>query len=379
MNVLYVTDGLIAGGKERQLVELLKGLSGREEVRAELVVLSDRIHYSDVTRAGATIHILRRGVAQDPTVLFRLLRICRKFRPDVIHSWESMSSVYSLPIAKLLGVSFVNGMIRNAPPHIERFGKTWRRARLTFPFSDVIVANSLAGLRAFRPPAHKSVCIYNGFDLGRTGQVAGRGAVRTRLNIQTRFVVGMVGAFGPRKDYETYFRVASRVLRKRRDVTFLGVGEGTGIHVYQNKIPLEDADRVKLFADQTDVESIVNILDVGFLAAPAEGISNAIMEYMAFSKPVVATNNGGNPEIVVHKETGFLVEPSDIEGMIAGIESLLEDGHLAGRMGSAGKERLAREFSLEKMVDRHVELYARCISKQTDARRAEGKGTRSRR
>ena len=86
------------------------------------------------------------------------------------------------------------------------------------------------------------------------------------------------------------------------------------------------------------------------------------MEYMALAKPVVATNGGGTSEIVNNNKTGFLVKPKQVGDLAKKIEFLLNNNGIAKKMGSAGKEKLLREFSLEKMTDRMIALYQDCIS-----------------
>ncbi|MCP5104676.1 MAG: glycosyltransferase family 4 protein, partial [bacterium] len=112
---------------------------------------------------------------------------------------------------------------------------------------------------------------------------------------------------------------------------------------------------------QDDVESIVNLFNVGVLACNtnghAEGMPNSIMEYMALGKPVVATDSGGNRELVVHDETGFIVKPFDAAELTARLLYLLDHPDRANQMGMRGKKRIEEKFSLERMVKGYVSLY----------------------
>jgi glycosyltransferase involved in cell wall biosynthesis len=362
MRILFVIDRLGYGGKERQLIELLKGLKRRENIQFRSVILSDNIYYSYVRELESKIDVLKRKIPHDPRILIKLYKICKEFQPDIIHSWESMCSVYAVPVAKILGVKFINGMIRNAHSKLKPFGSAWIRARLTFPWSDVILANSYAGLKSFNVPSHKGYCIHNGFDLRRLKKLENGELIRKKFQIHTPKVVGMVARFHARKDFETFVLSAKQILQKRKDVTFLAIGDGRTLRKCMNLVNGEFHDNIKFLGRQKDVESIVNILDVGVLASYAEGISNSIMEYMSLVKPVVATNHGGTSEIVVDNATGFLIGPKNVEEMARKIEFLLDNEVAAKAMGNAGKERLLKEFGLEKMTDRYVELYHKCIA-----------------
>jgi len=361
MKILYIIDSLAMGGKERQLVELLKGLSTRTDIISQVVILSDNIHYSYVRDLNVKIILLKRRIKHDPKIFFQLYNICMKFQPDVVHSWEPMCTCYAIPVVKVLGIKFVNGIIRNAPSKLKRFGRAWFRIKLTFPFSDIILSNSYAGLNSYGVPRQKRHCIYNGFDLARTRNLTDEETIRNRFEIQTENVVGMVARFHIKKDYKTFLFSAAHVLEKRNNVTFLAVGDGNDLEECKNLIKPRFRQRIKFLGRQGNVESIINILDVGVLLTDpdfhGEGISNSIMEYMALAKPAVATNDGGTGEIVDNEKTGFLVEPKNEEAVVRKIDFLLDNRKIARDMGNAGKQRLQKEFSLEKITDKYIKLY----------------------
>jgi len=360
LRILHLIDTLKAGGKERQLIELLKGLSKRERIEARLVILSDSIDYSYVRRLNLGIYFLKRRMKRDPLLFLQLFTICRQFQPDILHSWESMCSLYALPIAKILRIPFISGIVRDAPSKIRFLGKTWRRTRLTFPFSRIVLANSLAGLKSYHVPRNKGCCIYNGFDFSRTENLIDKEFIRRKYGIQTPKVVGMVARFHPRKDYATFISAALQILERHRDVTFLAIGAGNNLPTCKEMVPVRYRNNIKFLGEQKDVESIVNVFDVGVLASYADGISNAIMEYMALEKPVVATDHGGTREIVVHNKTGFLVAPKNPGQLSAKIAFLLNNRETAMEMGRRGYVRLRDEFGLEKMTDQYIGLYRVC-------------------
>lgn len=357
MKILFLIDTLYFGGKERQLVEVLKGLQAHGDIEAQLVVLSDKVYYSYVEDLGVKIHLIPRRSKKDISVVFKLMKICRQFQPDILHSWESMCSVYATPVAKLLGVTFVNGIIRNAPMHIRPFGKLWLRTKLTFPFSDVIVANSAAGLQAYGVSSDRGRFVHNGFDMNRVKKLQNPEVVRKRLCIKTKRTVGMVGKFNHKKDYKTYLTAAQRIVEQHPDVTFLAVGDGEFFDRSRAGIPEGLRERIIFTGKQKDVESVVNIFDIAVLATYTEGISNAIMEYMALAKPVVATDGGGTSELVLHEKTGFLVRRSDVDDLCEKIVYLLAHPQEAAGMGQRGRERILKEFNLKKMINSYISLY----------------------
>lgn len=361
MKILFLTDTLQAGGRERQLVELLHGLEKKNSIESQLVIFSKNIYYSYIENLNIKIHYLERRTKRDPAIFAKFYRIVKNFQPDLIHSWESMCSIYTIPAVRLLDLKVINSIIRNAPSKLPVFKKGWIRSKIIFPFSDVILSNSLAGLRSYNVPQSKACCIYNGFDFSRLKNLHDSNEIRRRFNITTPKVVGMVGRFCDKKDYETFILSALRILKQRNDVTFLTIGDGPTLERCRSMVELKFQDKIKFLGKQANIESLINVFDIGVLATYTEGLSNAIMEYMALTKPVVATDGGGTKELVVDRKTGFLVKPSNVEDMVEKIEYLLNNPEIATSMGNAGKERIIREFSLEKMTNSIVQLYQECL------------------
>lgn len=357
MKILHLIDSLASGGKERQLVELLKGLSIHKDIVCELAIMSHNIHYIAINNLNMKTHCLIRKNKKDLRILIQLYNICKEFEPDIIHTWESMASIYAVPIAKILGIKFINGMIRDAPSKLNLFGKAWIRSKLTFPFSDVIVANSYAGLNSYRVTSKKGACIHNGFDSHRIKDLQDKDIVKAQLNVNSERVVGMVASFSRKKDYETYISAAQMILENHNDVTFLAIGDGENLSKCKKLVRPRFQSKVKFLGKQNNVESLISIFDIGVLATYSEGISNSIIEYMALGKPVVASDSRGTKELVLDGTTGFLVSPGDVKHMCIKIIRLLENTDLAIKMGHAGKDRISTFFNLDKMTTSYIDLY----------------------
>ena len=359
IKILHFIEDLRAGGKERQLVEILKGFSNYKKISCDSALMSNNIHYDEVNKLGINIHLLIRKIKKDPLIFIKLYNLCKEFKPDIIHSWGSMPSVYAVPVAKMLGIKLINGMIRGATP-LKLFKKEYIHSKITFPFSDVVVANSYAGLKAYNVPVKKKIYIYSGFDFKRLKRLRDKGFVKQTYKITTEQVVGMVATFSDKKDYETYFRAAEKILKKRNNVTFLAVGDGETLENLRKSIRPQFSRKIRFLGKQNDVESIVNVFDVGVLATNNkihEGISNSIMEYMALSKPVVATRGGGTNELIEEWVTGFMVPSGDYNKLSHWIEHLLTNKQLAEQMGKAGKKRLKDYFSMKNMIESYIALY----------------------
>lgn len=355
MKIIHITNNLRSGGMERQLVELLSGLIKTESINVELVLLSEEVHYSKFYDLNIPVYHVHRRYRKDPSVFWRLYRLFKETKPDIIHVWESMNAVYALPGSCLLGIPFVNGMIRSAPENLDF--NNLIRARCTFWFSRKVISNSLAGLNTYNVKDAKAVCIYNGFDFGRVKDVEDPELVRAKLGLSAELVIGMVATFSEKKDHRTIILAAHSILRLRNDVTFVFVGDGPTLDDCKHMIEERFRYKIRFLGRRMDVESIVNIFDIGVLSTYTEGISNSIMEYMAFEKPVVATDGGGTAELVKDKKTGFLVKTQDPQDMANKIMLLVDDKDLRIAMGKAGRRELEKKFDFRLMIDNYISLY----------------------
>lgn len=382
MRILHITESLGQGGKERQLVELLRGLFVHRDIESFVAVTDEEEDHYEVNREHAHIIQLSRRGKIDLRLFQSLYELVSELKIDVIHSWSSMCSIYAAPVAKLCGAAFVNGFVRDAPPHVTLWNKSYLRGKLTIPFSDVVVANSRAGLAAYHIPEHKRLCIYNGFNPERVLNLRDETELRSILGIVTPYIVGMVANFTPRKDYATFVEMASRICKLRDDVTFLGVGTGETLRQVRDSVPPEHSPRIKFLGPRKDIESVINLFTVGVLATNSrlhgEGISNAITECMALGKPIVATNGGGTPELVLGGQTGLLVPSRDAEVLTNRVLELLDNRGLARKLGMEGRRRIETSFSLDAMTNAYLSLYRRVADRKARATLNEEAIARSR-
>ena len=197
MKILFTIDSFGSGGKERRLTELMKMLKLNRDIQFELVIMDNNVHYKEVLDLDIKIHYIVRKIKKDPFIFYAFYTICRTFQPDIVHCWDSMTAIYAIPACKFLGIKLFNGMVVNAPHNLNIFSKNGMRARLTFPFSDAIIGNSWAGLTAYKAPTGKRFCIYNGFNFNRINNLAKDDIIRSQLNINTQYIIGMVVSIAP--------------------------------------------------------------------------------------------------------------------------------------------------------------------------------------
>jgi len=365
MKILFFIERLGAGGKERQLIELLKGIIKHNNIQINVIVFEKRIEYHKFYELKINHYLLSRNYFNS---IFHLIRICRNIKPDIIHSWGKICTFCSIPASNLLNIKLIDGSIRYAAP-VKFVLNKWIMSEINFLFSNFVVANSYAGLKTINRKSNKKFSvIYNGFDIiNRMKNLKSVEYIRKQFDINTKYVIGMVARFVSAKDYNTFIEAANLILSKRTDVTFLCVGNGDKLEQIIKKVPFENRRFIKFPGKQTYVVSIIRIFDIGILACNtnghAEGISNSIMEYMAMRKPVIATDSGGNKEIVIDNQTGFIIPPFKPNILANKINVLLSDPKLRNRMGKAGRKRIEAEFSITKMTNSFISLYKHLLNR----------------
>jgi glycosyltransferase involved in cell wall biosynthesis len=354
LKILFFIESLRSGGKERRLVELLKYLNSTSDYEILLVLTRKEVDYSEVFELGFNIKFIeRRFLKKDPKLFYSFYKTVKNFKPDILHVWGNMVALYALPTKLLLGLPLINNQITDA---FEFVPGGILSHKITFRFSDLIIANSKAGLKAYNSPPKKSRVIYNGFNFERIKNIKPSGEIRQKLNIKTRHVIGMAASFSELKDYETYIKAANKMLSENEDCTFLCMGKGDDSK-YRELVGSDWKENIKFLGLQSDVESVMNCCDIGVLSTYTEGLSNSILEFMAIGKPIVATRGGGTEELVLDNQTGFLVNAKSPDEMAEKIKSLLADPQKAQEMGEKGKERIMSNFTISKMAEQFVKVY----------------------
>jgi len=359
MKILFVIDSLRAGGKERRLVQLLKGLNKKNEFKAELIILNKNVHYKEVFNLNIPIQYFKRSILQDIKLISRFNKICNNFKPDIVHCWDNIAAMQFAPICKWYGIKFVNSMITSAPK-TKKLSKRYFSNVVSYPFSDVILSNSQASLDNLFVPLKKQKVIHNGYDFFRLSNIKPASVIREKYNIKNTFVIGMVASFSNFKDYDTFIQAALILNKKYDNISFVAVGDGINREKSEKTTTKSISDNFIFTGRIIDVESMVNIFNIGVLLTDInieEGLSNSIMEYMALGKPVIATKGGGTSELVIDNETAFLIEPKNPEQVIEKIDYLISNPKIAKKMGQKGKEIIKKHFTLDKMVDKMYELY----------------------
>jgi glycosyltransferase involved in cell wall biosynthesis len=174
--------------------------------------------------------------------------------------------------------------------------------------------------------------------------------------------IGITANLRPVKDLDVFIRAAGELAARHPHVSFHIAGEGELRPVLEKLIAdLRLTDRIFLPGTIDDVPGFLSELDIAVLCSKSEGMSNAILEYMAAGKAIVATAVGGNVQLLEHERTGLLVPAGDPHALAEAIRRLLDDPALAIRLAQAARQRVEDRYSREAMVRRFEDFYERLL------------------
>ncbi len=363
--VAHVIYRLDIGGLENGLVNLINHIP-EDRYRHAVVCLTG---YSDfrlrIRRKNVEIIDVGKRAGQDMGMHLRLWRIFRSLKPDIVHT-RNLSTLEAAVPAAISGVRVrIHGEHGRDIGDLDGSNKKYQFLRRAYsPFVNHYIALS-RDLESYLEnkigvAAGKITQIYNGVD---TTKFYPSSAERTDCSFTKpgQIVIGTVGRMQAVKDQLTLARAFIRLLdiapQFRAVARLLIVGDGP---LRSESLALLEsagcADLAWLPGAREDVPELMRMMNIFVLPSLAEGISNTILEAMSSGLPVIATNVGGNPELV-SDSTGMLIPPGDPEAMARSMLTYLADPGLAARHSAAAKREIEARFSMEAMVGAYMRVY----------------------
>ncbi len=360
LKILYVdTDREWRGGQE-QLFSLILGMGARQH-HVWLAAPSDSPLSRKAQQLGIATYCFAQRSELSPSAFFQLWSILRKQDFDIIHLNTPRPLVLGGLASKLCGIP-----LRVCSRRVN-FPLNSPLSRLKYNWLQESVVTVSVSIR--RTLIEGGVCpelikmIYEGVDLDwvDSQQVPAPDPVNRGL------VVGTVAHLSPEKGHRTLLEAAARVLSRFPDVHFILVGEGELMSTLKARVKELDIEKKVTFTGfRSDSEALMKHFDIFCLPSISEGLSSAILVAMASSLPVVATQVGGIPELVVAGETGILVPPGDIAQLADGLCKVIESPQLQEKMGCAGRQRIEEQFTLERKLKETEKLYLSMLASVSD-------------
>jgi glycosyltransferase involved in cell wall biosynthesis len=357
VEVVHLVSSLNVGGQEMVILSLVSAMD-RARFRSRVICLHDRGPLAPRVEAmGIPVEVIGgEGVGMIATAR-RLARRLRELRPDVLHTHNpSPHQVGALarrlaPVPVLIHTKHGRNVFR-------RPFEQWAE-RVAGRWSDLVVPVSRDAAEVARDddrvPAGRIRVIHNGVTLGAAPTRPRAGATGTRAV--------HVARLNRIKDQGTLLAAARLVADQRPDFRLDIVGDGPlGDALRAQAAALGLTDMVTFHGMQADVQPFLAAADLFVLSSVSEGIAITLLEAMGAGLPVVATDVGGNREVVVPGVTGTLVPPRDPAAMADAIVAMLDDPAGAAALGRAGRARVEDEFNLARTVAAYESAYLELLA-----------------
>ncbi len=367
IKVLWLIKGLSPGGAEKLLSMSVPYLN-RDVFDYQVAYFIKDLGYlvPEFERQGIPISCLNTDRAYDFRVIFKLYRLLREQKIDILHIHSPYPGIVSRPAAVLAGVKAIMSTEHEL---FEKYHPLTRMGSiLTYPFNKVTiavssaVANSVLRSKTIRPKTLR--VIHNGVNMDyfeniQTDPVL----IKQLLGIDRKsLVVGNVAHIrGPQKGHKYRIESVRLALARDPDVTFVCVGaeqqKGALVELKELARRLGIRDRVIFTGLRHDVPQLLTAFDIFVLPSLSEGFGIVLLEAMCSEKPIVATRVGGILEVIDDGVNGFLVPPANPESLAQRILELLRDETLRKKMGQNGRQKVRDSFSIEHMVKTVEQVY----------------------
>lgn len=370
MRICFLSTSMGMGGADSQLLSAARVMlaRGHDVIIVSLTPLGPMGEQARGLGIRTESLEMPRGLP-DPRGLLRLARLVRAWRPDVVHSHMVHANLLARALRLIAPVPALVSTIHN----IYEGGRLRMAAyRLTNGMVDhMTIVSQAAADRFIRDrivPARLLTVVPNGVDTEQIRNVppGTRPSLRRTLGVEDRFVWLAVGRFEVAKDYPNMLRAFARVRERQPRAVLLLVGRGSlqeETEALVRELGLGEA--VRFLGVRADVPLVMSAADGYVMSSAWEGMPMVLLEAAAAGLPIVATTVGGNHEVVLNEESGFLVPPRDHEALgaaMARLGELPEDRRL--EMGRRGQQHIRSHYGLDRVAERWVEIYRHVLARR---------------
>lgn len=368
INVMHVVLGLVLGGLERLVVEISLRMD-KELFNVEVCCLDDYGFFADsLIKQGINVTVVQKNQKHyDPFYPFTLRKFLREKKVHVLHMH---SGVYFL--ASQAG-ALARTPVKIYTDHgrlLEDSRQFAYEDRFASLFVDQIVAVSkelekqlveVIGL-----PAKKTMTIINGIN---TDEFVPREKSKSLLEEfglkEDQKVIGTVGRLDGIKDQASMIRSFEIVRQKIPGSVLMLVGDGPLEGELREQVRQSGlGDSVIFTGCRSDVQSILNLMDLFVLTSLSEGTPISLLEAMASGVVSVVTDVGGNPSIIDNGVDGLIVKPGNIPQIADGMIELLSNAEKSQIIREKALYKVRKKYSIDRMVDSYTELYQKLLRKK---------------
>ena len=369
-NILWLIDGLGMGGAERLMIPYLCQLD-KSQFRSRVCVLQERDGNpmaDQIRQLGVPVDLLLMPHLRNLDNIPRLLRYLRQHQIDLVHTQLEFANIMGTLAARLEQIPTLCTL--HTFEDIDQSAKTTRRVRLMWQvlrrFSQRIIAVSEEirqyHIRQAYFDPDKIITLYNGINLSRFRQLPG--STRDDLGIPSDAPLLLtVAVLRQPKGIQYMIEAMLAILTAVPDTRYVIVGDGEYAQPLQQLAQQQKvSDRIIFTGIRHDVPQLLAASDLFVLPTLLDALPTVLIEALAAGKPIVASDVGGVPEIVVHGRNGLLVPPAQPDELAQACLQLLLNGEMRAAMGCVGQEVAAQRFDIRNQVKRLGDIYLEILA-----------------
>jgi glycosyltransferase involved in cell wall biosynthesis len=368
IKICYVIGQLDKGGAERQLYELLK-VTNRKKFDPTVISFSQGGFWKkEIQRLNIDVIEIYRGKKYEFKRLLKLIKLINSLKPDIVHTYLFSANSYGRIAAIIARIPIIITSERSTPDI--NSGRTLIQIyidKYLSCFSQGIICNSYKAsdilIRKYSFDSQKVYVVHNGIDV----TTFLKNKYFDNHKISNCKVIGTVGSLFPLKNHRLFLDMAKIILENYSsdNLKFMIIGGGglrAELESYAQYLGI--TSKVVFTGERTDVHILLKSFDIFVMTSLYEGLSNAIMEAMLSNLPVVATDVGGNRELISDGETGFICPSNNANVLADKVLILINDEKKSKLMGEKGKKKIINNFSIEKMWINTEQIYLKFLKQK---------------
>jgi len=368
IRIMHIVFSLGMGGLENLVLNLLKSLDTSRYTPFICSLTDGGQLTKEFSKCGIKVFSMGKKSGVDYALHFRLAKLLRQQKIDLVHTHNNAPFYYGTIAAKIARIPVI---IHTEHRESDRRGKKIvLMSKLLSRGINTIVAdcqNVVDFLCNVRGISNAKIrIIFNGIDINKYTNSLDVLKKKQELGIdKDSLIIGNVARLVPMKDHMNLLEAFHSINKSLPNTKLVIVGDGKLRKDLEKRAEELNLDGSVIFLGiRTDIPEILNVFDVFVLSSESEGLSLSLLEAMAASKPVVATNVGGNSEVIDDGATGLLVPPKNSKGLADALIKILSNKELSNSIGIAGQRKVKERFSLEFMTKEYEELYEHWLEKR---------------
>jgi L-malate glycosyltransferase len=365
LRVCHIISGDLWAGAEGMTYHLLKGLRAYRNLHLSAVVLNNGKPSKEIKKLGIKTHILDEKKLSFLQILWAVRKILLKNPPHIIHSHRYKENILAyvssrfIPSIKLISTQHGMPEIHEGKRNVKHFLISRSNFFMLSHYFHQVVGVSQdiqkAFIKQYGFKEENVSYIHNGMEI--------TGILPKRAN-KMEFTIGSSGRLFPIKDYPLMVEIAKIVAKKSKNVRFILAGDGPERNRLESLMQDYDLEEFFTLMGHTDnMDAFYQELDLYINTSLHEGIPMSILEAMSYGLPVIAPDVGGISEIIEDGVEGYLIHGRDPEDFSERCIRLVENRQLRAKMSKAAREKVIKEFSMERMAEQYYNLYMQIAKK----------------